>query len=130
MMPAARTRPTRGAVARSSGVARLCGLALFSALAVSGPSAALSEPAPVAAPAEAEAGSTAAPAVAKDRFEAAERLEELRYRHLWIAYGLIWLLVFVFVFRTWSRGQGTDKELRALESRMKELEDGRSGHLG
>ena len=33
-----------------------------------------------------------------EKFEKAERLESMRYQHLWIAYGAIWLIIFVFVF--------------------------------
>ena len=47
--------------------------------------------------------------------------EELRYRHLWIAYALVWLIIFVFVFRTWKMNQGTCR-IKALKSRLKKLE--------
>jgi hypothetical protein len=57
------------------------------------------------------------------KFAAAEeRSEALRYRHLWIAYGMIWLIVFVFVFRTWKMNQSTTSELQALKRRIAKLE--------
>ncbi len=58
-----------------------------------------------------------------DKFERAERVESMRYRHLWIAYSLIWLLVFLFVFRTWKLGQQTATELESLNRRLKSLEE-------
>ena len=57
------------------------------------------------------------------KFAAAEaRLEELRYRHLWIAYGMVWLIIFIFVFRTWKMNQTTTSELQALKRRLAKLE--------
>ena len=68
----------------------------------------------------------AAPSVDKGKtpkkFERAERLEEMRYRHLWIAYGFIWFLVFFFMFRTHKLGRETSKELDELRRRLAELE--------
>lgn len=52
----------------------------------------------------------------------AERLEALRYRHLWIAYGAIWLIIFGFVWRTWRQGNATAGELDNLRKRLAELE--------
>jgi len=54
-------------------------------------------------------------------------LEEMRYQHLWIAYGAIWLIIFFFVFRTWRQGQHTAAEVADLKSRLAEMEadDGR-----
>lgn len=78
------------------------------------------------APAEqAAAEETAAPGSMPEAFKA-ERLEELRYKHLWIAYGAIWLIVFVFVFRTWRSGEATAAELDGLKARLAKLE-GRDG---
>lgn len=109
-----------------------------SALPVAPPS----EPGPTAAAGSAPgsaagAGSTAgaaatstvdgAPSVAGlASFEKAERLEALRYRHLWIAYSMIWLVVFAFAWRTWKRTGETGRELAALKTRLDELE-GRAG---
>ena len=57
-----------------------------------------------------------------DSFERTARLESMRYRHLWLAYGFIWLVVFLFVFRTWKLHQGNSAELEALTRRLKALE--------
>ena len=56
------------------------------------------------------------------RDEAEERLEELRYKHLWIAYSLVWLVVFFFVRQTWARHQAAASRLDELQARLKELE--------
>ena len=56
------------------------------------------------------------------KFERAQRLDEMRYRHLWIAYGLIWFLVFFFMFRTHKLGRETSGELDELKRRLAELE--------
>ena len=50
------------------------------------------------------------------------RAEELRYRHLWIAYGMVWLIIFIFVLRTWKMNQATTSELQALKRRLAKLE--------
>lgn len=76
---------------------------------------------PAAAQDEAPAAEPAAPEM-PDAFAKAERLEALRYRHLWIAYGAIWLIVFVFVFRTWRSSTALSTELDGLKSRLAELE--------
>lgn len=57
-----------------------------------------------------------------DSFERTARLESMRYRHLWLAYGFIWLIVFVFMFRTWKLHQSNRVELDALTRRLKALE--------
>ena len=80
----------------------------------------------VAAPEQASATSTA-PATKKvlktpDSFERTARLESMRYRHLWLAYGFIWVVVFIFVFRTWKLHQSNRGELDALTRRLKALE--------
>lgn len=64
------------------------------------------------------------PQAAQRRFEASDQLEDLRYKHLWIAYGIIWLSVFGFVLRTWKRSQETARELDGLKARLAELESG------
>lgn len=51
-----------------------------------------------------------------------EALEELRYKHLWIAYSLIWLIVFVFMYRTYKVGTENRARLEALKSRLALLE--------
>ena len=49
-------------------------------------------------------------------------LEELRYKHLWIAYGLIWLIIFIFMLRTYRVGRENRETLDALKSRLLQLE--------
>ena len=73
---------------------------------------------------QALADTTQAPAAATQKFEASEKLEALRYRHLWIAYGIIWLSVFGFMLRTWKRSEETAKDLEHLKTRLSELEGG------
>jgi hypothetical protein len=75
---------------------------------------------------EAPAEGVASVAAAKSAFEKTERMEALRYRHLWIAYGTIWFLVFGFTYRTWKRSEATSAELDDLKRRLAELE-GRNG---
>lgn len=86
-------------------------------------------PTPSGMPASAELGD-AAPAKVAETFEASPHLEPMRYRHLWIAYGAIWLLVFVFVFRTWRTSQQTSAELDGLKRRLAELEGRSPGAQG
>ena len=58
-----------------------------------------------------------------DKFVAARaRAEKLRYRHLWLAYAAAWLLIFLFVFRTWKMNQGTTDEIETLKRRLAKLE--------
>lgn len=58
-----------------------------------------------------------------NQFKAAEaRTEELRYKHLWIAYSMVWILVFVFVLRTWKLNNTTTAELDSLKRRLAKLE--------
>lgn len=74
---------------------------------------------------EAPAPEGAAPesvAVAKREFEKTERLEALRYQHLWIAYGAAWLIIFGFVWRTWKGAERTGTELVELKRRIADLE--------
>ena len=49
-------------------------------------------------------------------------LEELRYKHLWVAYGLIWLIVFVFMLRTYAIGKENRATLDTLKTRLLQLE--------
>lgn len=63
-----------------------------------------------------------APVATNSDFEKTERLEALRYRHMWIAFGAAWLIVFGFAFRTWRHAQQTESELEALKRRLNELE--------
>jgi len=49
-------------------------------------------------------------------------LEALRYKHLWIAYSLIWLIVFLFMYRTYKVGTSNRESLEALKSRLALLE--------
>ena len=55
-------------------------------------------------------------------FERDARLETMRYRHLWLAYAFIWLIIFGFVFRTWKMSSVTKDELESLKSRLNRLE--------
>lgn len=68
------------------------------------------------------APATDAPAAATSDFAKTQRLEELRYRHLWIAYGAAWLIVFGFVWRTWKQAEETDRSLADLKRRVAEME--------
>ncbi len=58
-------------------------------------------------------------------FAASDALEEMKYRHLWIAYATIWILIMVLVWRTARRQAETAKDLQALTARMDELEKNR-----
>ncbi|MBU0552296.1 hypothetical protein KKF91_20075 [Myxococcota bacterium] len=49
-------------------------------------------------------------------------LEEMRFRHLWISYGIIWLLVSAFTYATWRRAKANAEELAHLKAKMAELE--------
>ena len=89
-------------------------------------------PAAPATPAAAPVATPAAPATPAAAAKAAKgqpptfsrdpALEEMRYQHLWIAYGAIWLIIFFFVFRTWRQGERTAGELEDLKSRLADLE--------
>ncbi len=117
-------RTCKGSVGMSI-LAKRRGLA---ALALAG--AALMMPLAVGAQ-ETEAPAAAAPATvdappppAQSAFQVSEELEAMRYRHLWIAYGVIWLFVFGFVWRNWKLERATSRELAALEARIGDLEGG------
>lgn len=55
------------------------------------------------------------------QFSAASN-EEMKYRHLWIAYAVIQVLIFGFIWRTWSRQEMTRKELDDVRRRLAEVE--------
>ena len=55
--------------------------------------------------------------------EKEERLENLRYKHLWIAYSLVWIIIFVFIRQTWQRSQAVSSRLEELKSRLIALEE-------
>ena len=82
-------------------------------------------PAPVepAAP-SAAAGETATnPEYQKPRtFVPSERLQKMRYRHLWLAYAFVWLFIFLFIFRTWKMNQATTAELDYVRKKLAALE--------
>ena len=54
------------------------------------------------------------------------RLEELRYKHLWIAYSIVWLVIFLFIRSTWKRSEAVAGRLDELKGRIKRLEGARS----
>lgn len=64
------------------------------------------------------------PKAATNRFDADKeaRLESLRYKHLWIAYSLVWLIIFGFMRATWKRGQSVESRLDELKARLADLE--------
>ncbi len=64
---------------------------------------------------------------AKEAFDAAAELEELRYNLLWIAYSAIWFLVFGFALKPHKMGQQTAAELDDLKARLADLEGRESG---
>ena len=55
-------------------------------------------------------------------FKKEQRLEELRYRHLWIAFSLVWLITLVFVYGTWQRSQAVASRLDELKARLAQVE--------
>jgi hypothetical protein len=56
-------------------------------------------------------------------FKKEQRLETLRYRHLWIAFSLVWLITLLFVYRTWQRSQAVALRLDELKSRLAQIEN-------
>ena len=52
----------------------------------------------------------------------AEALEDLRYRHLWIAYALIWFMVFWFIFRTHRLANQGQASIDSLKEKLLSLE--------
>jgi len=66
----------------------------------------------------------AKPKASKNKFVASEKsAEALRYQNLWIAYAAVWLIIFLFVIRTWKMNQGTVVEIDALKRRLAKLEN-------
>jgi hypothetical protein len=53
---------------------------------------------------------------------ASEGLEEMKYRHLWLAYAFIWLLIMVLVARTAKRQAALAQDLQSLSARVEEME--------
>ena len=51
------------------------------------------------------------------------RLESLRYKHLWIAYSMVWIVIFIFIRQTWRRSQAVSGRLEELKSRLIALEE-------
>jgi hypothetical protein len=51
-----------------------------------------------------------------------QRLEELRYKHLWIAYSVVWLVIFFFLRSTWKRSEAVAARLEELKERVKRAE--------
>lgn len=45
-------------------------------------------------------------------------MQDMRHRHLWLAYGALWAIAFAFIWRTARRQQGADRGLLDLESRL------------
>ncbi|MAD60097.1 MAG: hypothetical protein CMH49_01105 [Myxococcales bacterium] len=62
---------------------------------------------------------------ANKNFDSAKeaRLEDLRYKHLWIAYSMVWIVIFVFIRQTWQRSQAVSGRLEELKSRLIALEE-------
>ncbi|MFN3197919.1 MAG: CcmD family protein [Bradymonadia bacterium] len=56
-------------------------------------------------------------------FKGTSSNEDMKYRNLWIAYAAIWILVFGFIWRTWSKQQSTAQELNDLRKRLNALDD-------
>ena len=59
-----------------------------------------------------------------------QRLEDLRYKHLWIAYSIVWLVIFMFIRSTWKRSEAVAARLDELKGRVKRLEAQRSSEEG
>jgi hypothetical protein len=58
----------------------------------------------------------------KQEFEKTQRLEKLRYEHLWIAYALIWLAIFVFIWKTWQKSVAQDQKIAELAQKISQFE--------
>ena len=58
----------------------------------------------------------------KDTFEREKRAEELRYKHLWFAYSLVWLIIFIFIRKTWRRSQEVEQRIIELQNRLSKIE--------
>ena len=81
------------------------------------------EPAEAQPKAEASASPSSDEAKAAREAEKEQRLEDLRYKHLWIAYSLIWLVIFSFIRSTWKRSEAVSARLDELKGRLKALEE-------
>ena len=68
---------------------------------------------------------TKSSAAVRDSFarDKEQRLEDLRYKHLWIAYSLVWVVIFLFIRRTWQRSQEVTGRLDELKRRLIALEE-------
>ena len=60
-------------------------------------------------------------------FEKAERLTDLRHKHLWMAYGAVWLIIGAFIWRTHSMSKQTAAELQALKRKIEGFEEQQNG---
>lgn len=81
---------------------------------------------PLSAPAQ-EAAAPASEIKQIKEFEKAERLRDLRHKHLWLAYAAAWLVIFGFVWRTHRMSKGTDDQLQALKRKIEALEGKQDG---
>lgn len=59
------------------------------------------------------------------QFAANTDLDAMKYRHLWLAYGVIWLLIMAFVARTARRQSELKKDLDLLSARVDDMEKNR-----
>ena len=86
--------------------------------AAEAPAPAAEAPAPAPAPTiAAQSPETAAAEAARE-----ERLEELRYKHMWLAFGAVWVILFVFVRQTYARSAAVGARLDELKARVATLE--------
>ena len=110
-------------------------------VAPAAPAVAAEETAVSAAPApsaERSAESSAERHYSEEELAAAKeeaRLKALRYadrgnRHLWIAFSIIWLVIFLFIFRTWRQSGSLEGELSAVKARLRSLEGDKQGGEG
>ena len=89
----------------------------------------LSLAAPATALAQADAPDASAATTPKQikEFEKAERLTDLRHKHLWIAYGAVWLIICSFIWRTHGMSKATNAELQALKRKIEAFEEQHHG---
>jgi len=59
-----------------------------------------------------------APQVTAFQATSEAEMQDMRHRHLWLAYGALWAIAFAFIWRTTRRQQGADRALKELESRL------------
>lgn len=94
-----------------------CGLLLVSGIGIA------QEPVPSTGQNQQVTSKSAATQQIEDRAAArAEALESLRYRHLWIAYALIWFMVFWFIFRTHRLANQGQASIDSLKEKLLSLE--------